>query len=141
MFWFLTFFGNLCVAMAAYLMLVFEKNHNAKVASYFDALWWAFCTVTTVGYGDITPLSSAGRIVGIALMIVGTALFGAFTALFAAVMMEPELMEVELGVKAVEQEIRQVKKEVGHEEKSLEKLVRDVEKSIYEIRQWISRKT
>ena len=41
------------------------------VTSYSDGLWWALVTITTVGYGDITPLTNLGRIIASSLMIMG----------------------------------------------------------------------
>ncbi|MGI8848483.1 MAG: potassium channel family protein [Candidatus Dormibacteria bacterium] len=41
------------------------------MASTWDGVWWAITTVTTVGYGDIYPHTTGGRIVAIALMLVG----------------------------------------------------------------------
>ncbi len=57
---------------------------GAKIVSFGDALWWAVVTVTTVGYGDITPVTVAGRIIATGLMIVGIALLGVVTASVAA---------------------------------------------------------
>ncbi len=48
-----------------------------------DALWWGFATATTTGYGDITPVTLAGKFLGILLMLTGMAIFAMFTALFA----------------------------------------------------------
>lgn len=50
---------------------------------YIDAVWWSFATATTVGYGDITPVTIPGRLIGICLMLTGTCLFATFTAFFA----------------------------------------------------------
>lgn len=47
---------------------------DAKVAGYGDALWWAAVTVTTVGYGDVYPVTTEGRIVGFLLMAFGIGL-------------------------------------------------------------------
>ena len=48
-----------------------EQGHNDKVSNTWDGLWWAVTTMTTVGYGDITPETDAGRMIGIVVMLVG----------------------------------------------------------------------
>jgi len=54
------------------------------VDSFFDSLWWAAATITTVGYGDLFPVTLAGRIAGVFAMVVGITAFGLLTAQFAA---------------------------------------------------------
>ena len=64
--------------------LLFEKGmdgsniHNAQ-----DAIWWAFVTITTVGYGDFYPVTWEGRVVAMVLMTAGVGLFGTFTGFVA----------------------------------------------------------
>jgi voltage-gated potassium channel len=57
---------------------------GAKITSFGDSLWWAVVTVTTVGYGDITPVTVTGRVIAAGLMVVGIALLGVVTASVAA---------------------------------------------------------
>ena len=59
---------------------------NPAIDSFGDALWWAVVTVTTVGYGDIVPGSTAGRIVAFFVMVSGIALFGAVAGNVAALL-------------------------------------------------------
>lgn len=47
-----------------------------KINTFGDALWWSIATVTTVGYGDVYPITTTGRIVESILMIVGIAILG-----------------------------------------------------------------
>jgi len=79
----LTFVGNLVIGAFSLLFYLLEKNSNPKLYSALDAVWWGFATATTTGYGDITPVTQGGKVLGIILMLVGTALFAMFTALFA----------------------------------------------------------
>jgi voltage-gated potassium channel len=53
---------------------------NPLIKSGGDAIWWALSTVTTVGYGDMYPVTTKGRFLAALLMLVGIALFGSISA-------------------------------------------------------------
>ncbi len=73
------------VLASAALMAVFEaRAPGSSIHDFGDALWWAVATVTTVGYGDVTPHTPEGRAVAVFLMLVGITLFGMITAGLAA---------------------------------------------------------
>lgn len=57
---------------------------DATIETFWDGVWWSFVTVSTVGYGDLAPVTGAGRLVGIGLMLGGVALIGVVTATFAS---------------------------------------------------------
>ena len=57
---------------------------GANITSFADAVWWAFASVTTVGYGDRFPVTDEGRFVATFLMVIGIGLFSSLTALLAA---------------------------------------------------------
>jgi voltage-gated potassium channel len=78
----------LCIMGAAGLVFYFEREGGGNIHSYLDALWWAVATVTTVGYGDATPVTAEGRVVAICLMLVGIAFYGLLTANIAAFFVE-----------------------------------------------------
>lgn len=57
---------------------------DAKIVTFGDALWWAMTTITTVGYGDMYPVTPIGRMVAAALMMSGIAVLGVVIASIAA---------------------------------------------------------
>jgi voltage-gated potassium channel len=79
--------GNLVLFFSSALFFLFENGINSEVNTYFDAIWWAFSTVSTVGFGDVVPITVGGRLVGIFLMIFGVAFFVGFTALLISVIL------------------------------------------------------
>ncbi len=79
----LTILGNSLIGLFSLFFYLMEHTVNPKIHSFIDALWWGFATATTTGYGDITPVTTQGKCLGIVLMLTGMALFGMFTALFA----------------------------------------------------------
>ncbi len=72
-----------CAALSAVAVLaVYEAEHAAggSIDSLEDTLWWAAATVTTVGYGDLSPGTTAARAAAVVLMVCGVSLFGLLTA-------------------------------------------------------------
>lgn len=93
-FWTITLFGNSSVFVWAAVFHYLEFGVNEKVVTFMDSIWWAFATITTVGYGDITPVTIFGKVIGIALMLCGTALFATYTALFANAILGKEITKI-----------------------------------------------
>ena len=58
----------------------FTLAEDGRVSSFFDALWWSTSTITTVGYGDVFPVTTAGRLVAGLTMVVGISTFAVVTA-------------------------------------------------------------
>lgn len=93
------------VYISALAVLEAERNAaGATIKTFRDAIWWACVTVSTTGYGDYTPVTSAGRLTATALMFGGMALIGVTTATLASLMIEiASRHEAEKGTKAVPQ--------------------------------------
>ncbi|MFJ5954622.1 potassium channel family protein [Paenarthrobacter sp. NPDC092416] len=73
------------VLIGALAVLDVEQSApEAKILNFGDAAWWAITTITTVGYGDLYPVTPIGRIVAAALMMSGIAVLGIVTASIAS---------------------------------------------------------
>lgn len=57
-----------------------EYLSNNNVNNLFDSFWWAFTTLTSVGYGDIYPITTLGRLIAMFLTITGMGFFSVITA-------------------------------------------------------------
>jgi voltage-gated potassium channel len=64
------------VFVCAYVAYSAERSVNPEFATFGDAIWWAIVTITTVGYGDITPITTTGRFSATILMVSGIGLLG-----------------------------------------------------------------
>jgi voltage-gated potassium channel len=74
----------LLLFVSSIAILNFENASQSNIKTAEDALWWGFTTITTVGYGDRFPVTSAGRIVGVFLMIAGVGIFGTLSGFIAS---------------------------------------------------------
>ncbi len=80
----------ICTGMGGISIYMAEYQTNQSINSLADGFWWALVTLTTVGYGDISPVTSIGRVIGGSLMIAGM-----FTlALFAGIVGQTLLSSV-----------------------------------------------
>lgn len=72
--------GLTWLTAAVAFTLVEDVGANGRLQSFFDALWWSSSTITTVGYGDVFPITPAGRLIGVVTMVVGISTFAVVTA-------------------------------------------------------------
>lgn len=72
------------ITFCSIAILHFESGADANILTADDAVWWAFATITTVGYGDRYPTTGEGRMVAVLLMSAGVGLFGTFSGFLAS---------------------------------------------------------
>lgn len=105
-FWWLTIWGHGAIIGGALGIYFLERDVNDRASNFIDCLYWAVSTVTTVGYGDITPITTYGKILAMGLMILGAVFIWSYSGLFAGVLIAPELRGVEKEVLKIEKELK-----------------------------------
>lgn len=102
---------------AATEYLVDFGPHQSK--GFGDSLWWAVATVTTVGYGDVAPATTAGRLVAVAVMIIGIAFTSLLTAQIAAYLVREEATPEAVELKRLQQQVDAIAEAVERIERRL----------------------
>lgn len=115
----LTLLGNTFIILLSGVFYFVEVDDNYLVTTWLDSLWFSFATVTTVGYGDIVPMTDAGKIIGIFSMIIGTGLFAAYTALFANALLGREFKKIDRKMRLIKRNVDGLKEDFTEEEEEL----------------------
>ncbi|XP_062825129.1 potassium voltage-gated channel subfamily KQT member 5 isoform X6 [Anolis carolinensis] len=69
------YIGFLVLIFSSFLVYLVEKDENDQFSTYADALWWGTITLTTIGYGDKTPLTWLGRLLSAGFALLGISFF------------------------------------------------------------------
>ena len=84
----------LLALLAGVLFFYFEQGHQGESLSLFDSIYWAVVTMTTVGYGDFSPVTPIGRLVFIILGTSGVVLWGFLASVVVSLVVESNLSGV-----------------------------------------------
>lgn len=114
---------------STFVLYCFDPN----ITSIFQAVWFVFQTITTVGYGDIIPSSPAGQFIGLVLIIAGVLMFSMVTAsfgyLFTEKIFKDENVEFNQKANAIKEnlhetrfQIDEIKEKAVSNERGLEKI-------------------
>lgn len=77
--------------VSSVLVNIFEEQPESSIQNIWQGIWWAFVSITTTGYGDYTPVTLGGRIIGIIVMISGVAVISLLTATISSVFIERQI--------------------------------------------------
>src|SRR4051812_11116444 len=103
----------IAVLFATIAVFEFEQNApGANIHSAGDALWWAFATITTIGYGDHYPVTAAGRVVAVVLVVFGLSFFGTFTAYVASFFLEKAQLKEESEIHHLIREVKLLREQI-----------------------------
>lgn len=103
------------IAVLFATIAVYELERGAPGANIHtagDALWWAFATITTIGYGDHYPVTVTGRVVAVVLVVFGLSFFGTFTAYVASFFLERAQLKEETEIQHLIREVRKLREKV-----------------------------
>jgi voltage-gated potassium channel len=120
-----------------------QRSADANIRSGWDAFWWSFVTITTVGYGDRFPVTVVGRIGAMFVMTMGIGIIGALASILASILVPspPESAKEDAtsaspsaggpsaggpSAAGVEQELNAVKAELSHLKEVVERLDRRI---------------
>jgi len=105
-----------------------SPHENSEINSYLDAAWWTIATVTTVGYGDVVPVTETGRIIALVFMLFGITTLAVFLSVlgtsFYRKRFEVEEKEFSHAQKIIIQKLEELEKK----QDELAKLFRDFTK-------------
>ena len=109
---FLLVYGIGLIITSATVVLSVEHGKDGAIQTFPDALWYSVVTITTVGYGDMVPVTIAGRAMGYLLMFGGIAFFSAVTANLASFFVQGKESSDQIIIDQLVEEVRQLRQEL-----------------------------
>ena len=104
------------IAVGSFVIFSVESQHpDSQINSMLDAVWWTVATVTTVGYGDVVPVSETGKIMAIFFMFFGIGVLAIFLSV--------------LGTTFYKNRFEKEGKEISHAQKLILDRMDDLEKN------------
>jgi len=104
------------IAIGSIVMYLVESPHpDSQINSMLDAIWWTVATSTTVGYGDIIPVTETGKIIAIFYMFFGIGILGLFISV--------------LGTSFYKKRFEKEERDISHAQKLILDRMDDLEKN------------
>ena len=114
------FVGFIITVMSGFLI----AGLDPAIKSPWDGIWWAWVTVTTVGYGDVVPESTEGRLFGSFLILMGIGIFSMLTASFSAFFVSRDEKTAVQREKQILAKLELMEIKMSHMEKGINSLTR-----------------
>lgn len=74
----------LAIIVISPLLMLYVESDEGNITTAEDAVWWTYCTISTIGYGDRYPVTGIGRLITVFVSLGGITLFGIATGLFVS---------------------------------------------------------
>ncbi len=116
----------LIIIGGTFIFYFIEHGVNPHIQNFSDALWFVFVSITTVGYGDITPVTTDGKIVTVGIIIAGIIFFGFLTATISSWLVKANEEKIETRkFDQLEELINKRHSEMKDEIQALRKLIKE----------------
>ena len=110
------------ISLGFIIVPIEAQSEQGLIKTYFDGVWWAVTTLTTVGYGDYVPVTTNGKMIGIMLQLLGTMMFGITIAVISSVVNKAQ---DEFYWNRLFERMDRIEKVVGSVKKNSEYIVKD----------------
>jgi voltage-gated potassium channel len=108
------FFTVVLLILSTLSIYTLERDINPEIETIWDGLWWSIITISTIGYGDIIPITPEGRIFTVILIWVGIGLIGTFTGVIVNYFVKDE--EILSRLNSIELQLKQIDEKLGKKE-------------------------
>ncbi len=120
------------IVIGSFVIFSVESQHpDSQIDSMLDAVWWTVATVTTVGYGDIVPVTDTGKIVAIFFMFFGIGVLAIFLSVLGTMFYKRRFEKEEKDISHAQ---RLILDRMDDLEKNQEKLQKDLKELIEKMR-------
>ncbi len=120
------------IVVGSFVIFSVESQHpDSQINSMLDAVWWTVATVTTVGYGDIVPVTDTGKIVAIFYMFFGIGVLAIFLSVLGTRFYRRRFEKEEKELSYVQKKMFQKMEDL---EKNLEKLQKEIKNIVDELK-------
>ena len=124
------------IVIGSFVIFSIESQHpDSQINSMLDAVWWTVSTVTTVGYGDVVPVTDTGKIVAIFFMFFGIGVLGIFLSVLGTQFYKHRFEKEE---KAISHAQKLILDRMDDLEKNQEKLQKELKNLIDELKEKIN---
>jgi voltage-gated potassium channel len=110
-FWAFTAAVNGFALVSAIFFHHLESATNPNIQSFLDSLSWSVGLITTIGYGNVMPITTAGKTLSLFMMAGGSIVIWLYMALFVSALMSPELNRIESEISDVEKELKHMRED------------------------------
>ena len=110
-------------AVVIFMAGILIAGLDPAIGSVWDGIWWAWVTVTTVGYGDLVPTSPAGRLFAGLLILFGVGLFSLMTASFSAFFISQQEQQIVIAERNILEKLAQMEQQLQQLEANQERLL------------------